>query len=64
MDKDVKKALEIAKKRLNDALPEIKKRHGEAVKNSTEEPEHLRSGYTDDLKIRRAIKEQEDEILS
>lgn len=63
MDNDVKEALEKAKKRLKDALPGIKERDEEGQKNSTEEPDVLRSGHFDEVGLRREIKEQENEKL-
>ncbi|MBB3059727.1 hypothetical protein [Microbulbifer rhizosphaerae] len=63
MDKDIQKALEEAKKRLDKMKPGIEKRHKKGLENSTEEPEGLKSGGTNDLTKRRAIKEQKDEKL-
>lgn len=60
MNKDIQKALEEAKKRLDRMKPEIEKRHKNGVENSTEEPEGLKTGGTDDLTKRRTIKEQKD----
>ena len=61
MKKSISDALKEAEKRLDEMLPEIEKRHSEGVENSADEPANLKSGYTDDLLIRRAIKEQEED---
>lgn len=63
MNKNIEKALKEAEERLNELLPEIEERHKKAVDNSMEEPDELKSGTPDDLEIRRAIKEQENEKL-
>ena len=62
-DIEVQRAIEEAKKRLKDAKPGIEKRHQEGVENSTEEPDILKSGYKDDLRSKRAEKEQKDDKI-
>ncbi|GLS27809.1 hypothetical protein [Marinibactrum halimedae] len=57
MDADVEEALLRAKQRLQEAKPGIQKRQDDAVKNSTEEPDILKSGYKDDLRSKRAEKD-------
>ena len=59
---NLQKALEEAKKRLNKALPDIEKRQQEAAQKVEEEPDYLRSGVSiDELEVKRAMKEQENE---
>ena len=62
MNVNLQKALEEAKKRLNKALPDIEKRQQEAAQKVEEEPDYLRSGVSiDELEVKRAMKEQENE---
>lgn len=61
MNKNIEKALIEAEERLNELLPEIEERHKKSIDNNIEEPDELKSGATDDLEIRRAIKEQDNE---
>lgn len=63
MDSDIQKALYRAKQRLKDARPSINKRHEEGVQNATDEPDILKSGYKDDLRPKRAEKEQKSDQL-
>lgn len=63
MAKSIKDAILEAEERLEKLLPDIEKRHQSGVEKSTEEPDGLKSGSRDDLEIKRAIKEQEDEQL-
>lgn len=63
MDTDIEDALKRAKQRLKEAKPGIDKRHKEGVKNSTDEPAVLKSGYRDDLRSKRAEKEQSNDEL-
>jgi hypothetical protein len=59
---DSKKALAEAEKRLNDSLPEIQKRHEKGVRESSEEPDTLKSGTPlNELEIKRILKEQDNE---
>ncbi len=65
MRKSIKDALEDAKKRLKERLPDIEKKLKEAERKSADEPDHLRSGVgLDELELKRAIKEQENEAPS
>ncbi len=63
MDTDIQDALKRARQRLDKAKPDIEKRHEEGVQNSTEEPTVLKSGYKDDLRSKRAEKEQKNDKL-
>ncbi len=63
MDTDVQKAVQKAKQRLENAKPDIEKRHEKGVENSTEEPTILKSGYRDDLRSKRTEKEQKNDKL-
>lgn len=59
MDKDIKKALDDAEKRLERSLDKIEERHQAGVKNSNREPDVLKSGSFDEVGLKRAEKEQE-----
>jgi len=60
--KNLKRALEDAEKHLDKLLPDIEKRQKKAAEKGLEEPEHLKSGVSiDEVEIKRAIKEQENE---
>ena len=62
MKKSIKRALEDPEKRLDDLLPEIERRQKEVAEKALDEPEHLKSGISiDEVEVKRAIKEQENE---
>jgi len=63
MNSKVKKALEEAEKRLEEKLADIDSRHEKGVKQSSDEPDTLRSGTIDEVGLKRAEKEQEDDDI-
>ena len=62
MKDNIRRALEEAEKRLEELLPDIEERQKKAAEKGLEEPDHLRSGISiDELELKRAIKEQEED---